>query len=203
MLCQHCQEREATIHEVVIKNGVKDERHLCEPCAAELNLDPSPQASVQQVIGQFLSGSSAGGAGGAGATPAQALACPDCGRTFLKFKQTGLLGCATCYKAFERPISPMLERAHEGGGHHVGKIPRRALAASRLAKGQTIEELLGDAEERASRLAQLRKQLADAVRNEEYERAAQLRDLIEKTTVLLSSDEIDTAEPSKGDPSDQ
>lgn len=190
MLCQHCQHREATIHEVVIKNSVKHERHLCEPCAAELNLDPTPQASVQQVIGQFLSGSGAPARAGV-----QSLACPSCGRTFLKFKQTGLLGCPDCYRAFERPLTPMLERAHEGGAHHVGKIPRRALAASRLATGQSIEDLLGDSEQRARRLAQLRKQLAEAVRGEEYERAAQLRDQIEQFASLADEDDQPEGSP--------
>ena len=38
MLCQ-CGEREATIHEVVIRNGRKSERHLCEVCAKLAGVD--------------------------------------------------------------------------------------------------------------------------------------------------------------------
>jgi protein arginine kinase activator len=80
----------------------------------------------------------------------------------------------------------LLERAHEGATHHVGKSPRRGSVARATQGSQatapsspTTERAaarLGTPEERSRRLVILRKQLADAVAAEQYERAASLRD---------------------------
>jgi protein arginine kinase activator len=160
MLCQ-CGEREATIHEVVIRNGRKSERHLCEVCAKLAGVDV--------------------GASGAAATRVavvQGPACESCGTSLSEFKHTGLLGCPACYRRFETQLTPLLERAHEGGTHHVGKFPRRLLAA--LARAGTAESMLGDPSQRAARLGLLRQQLDEAVGAEQYERAAKIRDEISR-----------------------
>jgi len=61
-------------------------------------------------------------------TSAPGPVCPNCGMTFNVFKHKGLLGCETCYHAFERVLTPLLSRAHEGGTHHTGKCPTSDLA---------------------------------------------------------------------------
>jgi protein arginine kinase activator len=61
-------------------------------------------------------------------------------------------------------LSTLLERAHEGATHHIGKVPRRA----------------GAGEQRQALLMRMRKQLNDAVIDEDYERAARLRDDIRR-----------------------
>lgn len=161
MLCQ-CGEREATIHEVIIRNGRKVERHLCEVCAKLAGMDAP--AGSQTVITQT--------------TFVQGPACESCGTSLAEFKHTGLLGCAACYRRFETQLGPLLERAHEGGSHHVGKVPKRLLEA--LKQAGNLESLLGDATERAARLGLMRQQLEDALHAEQYERAAKLRDEITK-----------------------
>ena len=158
MLCQ-CGEREATIHEVVIRNGRKSERHLCEVCAKLAGVDVAAGATPQSR-----------------AAVVQGPACDTCGTTLAEFKHTGLLGCPACYKRFEAQLSPLLERAHEGATHHVGKVPRRMLAT--LARAGSTESVLGDPSERAARLGLLRQQLDEAVNAEQYERAAKIRDEI-------------------------
>src|SRR5262249_10323786 len=110
-------------------------------------------------------------------------ACPKCGTTYVEFRQSGLLGCADCYSAFEAQLGPLLERAHEGASHHVGKVPRRALSGGRTG-GSRPEAILGDAAQRAGRITALRKQLDEAVQAEQYERAAALRDELRKMTEL-------------------
>ena len=93
----------------------------------------------------------------------QSPACGACGTTFAKFRQTGLLGCAQCYFAFEDRLAPLIERAHEGASQHVGKTPRRALEASqRTDGGKPIDQILADASLHAQQLQLLRKQLDDA-----------------------------------------
>ena len=169
MLCENCGQREATIHEVLIKAGAKVEKHLCESCAQQAGVQAQGSPPISELITKYMM--SPGTSKGGEAPPA----CPSCGLAYADFRQSGLLGCPGCYDAFETRLSPLLERAHEGGAHHVGKVPRRALAEKQDAGGG-MERLLGDARTRAERLESLRRQPADAVEGEQYERAARLRD---------------------------
>jgi protein arginine kinase activator len=91
--------------------------------------------------------------------------CDNCGITWAEFRQNGLLGCANDYTVFERDLTPLLQRAHEGATHHVGKVPAR--------RGGT-----GVPMKRQVDLTRLRKELQRAVEGEDYERAAKLRDQI-------------------------
>lgn len=175
--CDHC-DREATVHEMVIRNGKQVEKHLCESCARESGIKVPTPPSLNDVIKQFVVAQASAPTtptpvGQPPAASAKPAGCPGCGLTFAEFRQSGLLGCADCYKAFEAALGPLLERAHEGGTHHVGKAPSRA----------------GHCEERHERIAALRKQLVDAVAAEQYERAARLRDQ------LMHIDEPARAEP--------
>lgn len=177
MLCE-CG-REATVHEVVIRSGKKAERHLCEQCAREAGLAAPTPTQVSDLLGKLM----AGQAGASKPRPARpsaiaqaAAACGSCNATFADFKATGLLGCAECYRTFEALLGPILERAHDGGVHHVGKVPRAALERSRRGGEQAASAILGTAIERAKRVESLRRALEDAVAGEQYERAVQIRD---------------------------
>jgi len=153
--CDRCS-RDATVTEVTVRNGQKIERHLCEQCAAEEGIAiQQPHAPINELITKFVMTTA-----DAQVAPARTPACQTCGLTFADFRQRGLLGCPACYKAFEQHLGPLLERAHEGATHHTGKLPRRA--------GQSVD--------RQQRLTVLRKQLTDAIAQEQYERAASLRD---------------------------
>ncbi len=152
--CDRC-ENEATIHEVVIRNGQKAEKHLCEHCAREEGFNPQPHAPISDLITKFVIAQAAGDK-----PQTRAEACPTCGLTFNEFRQQGVLGCPECYATFEALLGSMIERAHEGATHHVGKSPRRT-------GGPTVKR---------DRISALRKQLSDAIAAEQYERAAALRD---------------------------
>lgn len=196
MRCQRC-EREATIHEVIISQGKKQERHLCESCARQAGLSSDPHLPIAQLITGFMLGptppaapTTAAGSESNPAKPAptsKAIArCAGCGTTYAAFKESGLLGCPACYDAFADRLGPLIERAHEGACHHVGKFPRRALRDCRsLGDRDRVEVLLGSAREREERLESIRKSLAKAVRDEDYERAAMLRDELNRVTDLL------------------
>jgi protein arginine kinase activator len=93
------------------------------------------------------------------------VACDQCGMTWAEFRQSGLFGCANDYVLFEKDLTPLLQRAHEGATHHVGKVPAR--------RGGT-----GVPMKRQADLTKLRKELSRAVEAEDYERAAKLRDQI-------------------------
>lgn len=158
MKCDQC-DNEATVHEVTITNGIKGERHLCERCATAVQPVSLP---IAQALTQVV------------ATHARAAmkpgACPACGLTFAEFKQHGLLGCPDCYAAFESSLAPLLERAHEGGVAHTGKRPQHAGEVPNDPKPESAVL------ERLERLQRIRRELELAIKAEQYERAAKLRD---------------------------
>jgi protein arginine kinase activator len=189
MQCDICGE-EATVHELRVAGGKKVEKHLCERCARKQGIASTPAVSVPDLIEKYLQSAST--------KPAEVgpvrstSACPNCATTYLEFHQSGLLGCQDCYKAFEAQLGPLLERAHEAGTHHIGKLPRRALTgAARTLPGpdrgietRGLEAILGGPAELAGRLATLRKQLDESIAAEQYERAAGIRDQIRKLEQL-------------------
>jgi protein arginine kinase activator len=157
MLCDHCGQNEAIIHLTQIVDNQMSTFHLCETCAAEKGLQPGadtgnfPLSDFLAQVGKGVpEGISAGGP------------CAFCGLTLEEFRKSGRLGCSHCYVTFEPNLKTLLRRLH-GGTQHIGKVylppdPTRA--------------------EQQERLAGLRRKLDRAVESEDFERAAQIRDLI-------------------------
>jgi len=163
MKCDRCDNK-ATVHEVTVTGGKKQEKHLCEQCARNEGLVVQPTEPINALLTKFIMAPTlAGKAARPAPTPAApSPACASCGMTWGQFKQHGLLGCPECYTSFEALLSPLIERAQEGATHHIGKTPKRA--------GASID--------RQRLLRSLRKELAEAIEKEQYERAAALRDEI-------------------------
>ena len=153
MKCDHC-DKEATVHEVTVEKGKKLEKHLCEQCAQEQGLAVKSHTSINALLTKYVMSSAST------QQDAARVCCEGCGMDYAEFRQHGLLGCPECYTSFEEQLGPLLERAHEGGTHHIGKTPRRS----------------GGSVDRQHMLAGLRRQLSEAVAAEHYERAAELRD---------------------------
>ena len=156
MKCDRC-DNEATVHEVTIHKGQKVEKHLCEQCAQEDGIAVQSQSIPSSLLQQFTVGL---GQQAPSKPSTRTPACGTCGMTYAEFRQHGLLGCPDCYHAFEKQLTPLLERAQEGGADHIGKTPNRSVGALQRERKLTV----------------LRKQLADALAAEHYERAAELRD---------------------------
>jgi protein arginine kinase activator len=168
--CDQC-DRDATVHEVSMRNGVRIERHLCEQCAVEVGISIQPASPVTEIIKQvMLQDVAAKAAAPRGPVIA---ACPACKMTFGEFKQGGLLGCAMCYATFEAQLGPLIERAHEGGTAHTGKQPKRALSGVRPTPAPQQADLHARHQQR---VRDLRRELEEAVASERYEQAAKLRD---------------------------
>lgn len=156
--CDNCS-KPATVHLTEIKNGKKVEKHLCEQCAAQNEgLPVKGNTPINELLTNFVLAHS-------GLQKETGQSCEHCGITWAEFRQHGLLGCAHDYELFERDLTPLLQRAHEGGTHHIGKVPSRRSAGAPPAK-------------RPVDTGKLRKELSRAVEAEDYERAAQLRDAI-------------------------
>jgi len=170
--CDLCN-NEATVHELVVSAGVPAERHLCEACARDQGLVAGAPAPVAELLQKIATASAVA----ATAAPARTPTCPGCGTTFADFKQSGRLGCPSCYEAFEQQLGPILDRAHQGATHHVGKVPRRLLQeAPDAGDVRASAAAMAAAEARAEEIRRVRADLDRAVKSEAYERAAQLRD---------------------------
>jgi protein arginine kinase activator len=158
MQCDSCGANEAVMHFTQIVNNEVSTYHLCEPCAAEKGLEPGldagefPLASFLAQVGSGRQGDSGEAAG----------TCGFCGLRVEEFKKAGRLGCPHCYVTFEPHLRGLLRRLH-GGTQHVGKIY--------LPPDPTESE-------RKERLEGLKRRLDRAVGQEDFERAALLRDQI-------------------------
>ena len=164
MKCDNCN-KAATVHLTEIRNGKKIEKHLCEQCAAQSEGVPPALVKghqpINELLTQFVMAHS-------GLQKELNVTCEQCGMSWADFRQQGLFGCEHDYEVFDKDLTPLLQRAHEGATHHVGKIPVRAGATAGAARPKR----------KFVDIPKLRKELARAVELEDYERAAKIRDQI-------------------------
>ena len=155
MICELCQLTKATVH-ITDTVPQKRERHLCDECAEKEGvIVKHHQHTTNEILQQFIKHKTVVGHG-------EELACPKCGMTFREFQTKGQLGCPYDYAAFASVLMPLIERAHEGRTQHVGKVP--------VTAEDTVRRQTG--------LMRLRNELQDAIEQENYERAARVRDEI-------------------------
>lgn len=168
-MCENCGEREAVVHLTQIVDNTITTLNLCEPCAAEKGIETGAHAA-KFPLGDFLA-SLGEGPGAAGVAAEADAACPSCGATLRDFRQTGRLGCADCYRAFESQLRDLLRRVH-GNAQHVGERYRGAGASPAQPAANDARPGPGDT------LPELRERLRCAVEAEDFESAARLRDAI-------------------------
>ncbi len=157
MICDVCKNNQATVFLTQIVEGKMQKVNLCESCSKDKGVtDPTGFALADLLLGLGAAQEMERG----GSTQK----CPVCGFGQSDFKKTGRLGCAVCYATFADGLGPLLKGMHKGEAH-VGKVP------SRLA--MTLE--------RESRLKDLHRDLRQAVTDENYESAAQIRDRIRES----------------------
>lgn len=165
MLCQHCQKNEATTHVKTMINGEYAEYRLCPECAHELGYDsmfPDFTADFGGLLGSFLSA----------ALPARSGAthCKLCGSTMNDIKKTGKVGCSECYDTFFSELMPTIRNVH-GNTEHIGKRP--------VIEYETVEDDKPEKQE-DKKLESLKAELKQAIEDENFERAAELRDKIKE-----------------------
>lgn len=136
--------------------------HICENCAAEQGVASQSQMSINELLSHLLavqpSDEEIFGAS------EKDVACPSCGFTLDRLRKEGSLGCPMDYNVFEAALVPLIERAHNGKSTHCGKVPTKVPTDTR----KFVE------------LSSLRRQLEEAVKGEDYELAARLRDQMKK-----------------------
>ncbi len=144
-----------TVHLTQIVGGDVNELHLCGECpwaekvsAVEtVNIVCEAKPSIELEAPGLTSTD-------------RGRSCPECGYTQDTFKQSGRLGCPSCYEIFAAALEAVFHKAHRGV-KHKGKVPSKFEAPVSLEEIQTLKQ-----------------ELEEHVAREEYEKAAELRDRI-------------------------
>ncbi len=157
MQCEECHENEAEVLITEIDaDGNLVEKHLCKTCAGKKGYLHSKQKPLSELFTDILKEKGEG---------EEELCCSACGMSWADFRSTGRFGCENCYHEFGAKIEHLISRI-QGTTHHTG---RNAPAAPRQSP------ILRDME-----VKRLRKELAKAIQQEQYEEAAKLRDDLRK-----------------------
>lgn len=164
MKCQKC-DKPATFHITELTGGKPQELHLCEDHARDYltqsSEEPTTATSMAAALAQQMAQQMAVGQTAEELAQLDQQACPVCGITFFEFRNQGRLGCPHDYVCFEQQLEPLIVNIH-GETEHTGKTPKRAAAGS----------------EKRTQLIRLRREMKEAVAEERYEQASELRDRI-------------------------
>lgn len=167
MMCDICGIRPATIKFTQVISKKKKDLHICKECAEDQGYF-NPLSSFPKIIGGLILGIM-------GELPDRTrqeyidLGCDHCQLTWPEFQQKGLLGCSHCYDSFVVPLKQLLRKMH-GSNKHIGNRPA----------GQRV---MGTADD----LEKLRAEMQRAIKAENYERAAKLRDRIRDIEASLET----------------
>ena len=166
MYCERCKNIEATIHLTEIIKEVKSEVHLCEECARQIGLN-SKLSDFRLSIPEMMSFLDIDEIDEA----ENSDTCKVCATSCVEGVKTRVLGCPFCYSAFGDQIMPVVRRVHNSE-FHIGKTPGNPSAPYEIAK-RTNDGLPG-----REAIKELGRLLDNAVSEERYEEAAELRDKI-------------------------
>jgi len=159
-MCDVCGEAPAVVHMTEIENNQVRELDVCQRCAKQRGYGerPAEESPIQDLAEKLMSMAQEV----SGRKEVEGIRCNGCGLFYSEFSRTGRLGCPACYEAFMGQLKPILRKTH-GSVSHTGRRP------------QDNQEL----QEGRRELRRLRGELDRAIRREEYESAATLRDRIQ------------------------
>jgi protein arginine kinase activator len=154
MLCDICHKNIATVHLTEINNDKVVEMHICQNCTKAKTQELKDNLTIPELLTGFIN---------TGETQKKeiSLKCQFCGLTYADFKKKARLGCGKCYSVFKVQILPLLKKIH-GSLHYAGKSAIDA--KKKISDGET----------------ELKARLERAIKLEEYEEAARLRDELKK-----------------------
>ncbi len=173
MRCERCQKREATVHLQHVVGSTVHKVNLCVECAnscAANGENPIAGADLAALVSNLtlhamntafndvpdadapIEDKVDGGA---------KTACKNCGATEVDIRESARMGCAECYNTHRELVQRILSHTHRGM-QHCGKTP----------EGTDRHTSDGDSLDYGC----LEQELARAVAEEAYERAAEIRD---------------------------
>ncbi len=162
MLCQICQQEEATVHLIDTVGSQQTSLHICENCAQKRHLGEmlvKPALVIHNLLASLLE---LGAVSHSAQTDAK---CGHCGLTFSQFRDVGRFGCEHCYESFRAQLLPLFRQFHQAE-EHKARVPADAPAAPASGPRPKLEDL--------------KDQLRRLIEGEKYEEAAQLRDQIRR-----------------------
>ncbi len=162
MKCQKCGINEATTHIKQTINGHKSEVWLCHQCAGEENVFSAFKPAADYDFENFFSNLWGAPTTALKQTTTESI-CQTCGTTLQDIQNRGKLGCSDCYTTFERILQRPLKEMH-GSVTHTGKLPKSA------AKGLRLNH----------EIDKFKDELSRAVLDQNFEKAAELRDKIKE-----------------------
>ncbi|NOX98350.1 MAG: excinuclease ABC subunit B [Verrucomicrobia bacterium] len=178
MNCDSCHNENATIYLTQLVEGKMQKVNLCGNCAEEKGVTDPTGFDLADLLE---------GAGTETTTPAVVVgedgeSCEFCGFTQVDFKKTGRFGCGHCYQVFREGLDNLLEAMHRNSEHH-GKVPEHF-----------IDTAPPEGSDLTSGISDLHALLDEAIKIEDYEEAARLRDSIAQ---LEDVDKVLGEEPKK------
>lgn len=185
MLCEKCGKNEATYYYHENVNGKTRTYRLCGDCAKKMEeADELPSFRMDRFFDDFDSffdepflqrpmktlngllngffGTDRALGSGSGREKKDEKTCPGCGATLRDFATRGA-GCPKCFETFAEELAPTVSRAH-GKAVHTGRAPARY--RSRIERKRRMEALVEEQRE--------------AVKSEDFEKAAAIRDELKK-----------------------
>lgn len=165
MLCDICSKNDATVHLTEIVDEQMTELHLCEECAREKSVEMEQQFGLSDLLAGLTDfGKQVEG------KELSKMQCSYCKLTYGDFKKIGRLGCSNCYTSFAKYLIPLLKRIH-GSATHTGKL------SAGVTTTETVRKPEIEVKEK-SELSELKDKLQEAIKLENFEEAAKLRDRI-------------------------
>lgn len=158
MLCSKCKTNNASFFYTQNINGKESSVALCKNCAASAGIGVGG-SMVSPLFNSFF-----GDAKKSVRTGNTAKKCSLCALTFNDILSMGKVGCPECYNTFKDELVNTIRSIH-GTAKHVGLRPDQSTETAVVKKELSEEEILRD-------------KLADAIKAENYEEAAKLRDKI-------------------------
>lgn len=169
MLCEKCKKNNATVFYEESINGKTRSYSLCADCAKEL--EKNGEISLQHTPADGFFGTLGFGNindslfsslfGLPENTRTSQKTCPLCHATFDDFRRHGKAGCPLCYNTFADELRGTVRSIH-GSVKHIGRAPAKFKKRS----------------ENRTRLSELKQKLKNAIADENFEAAAELRDQI-------------------------
>ena len=151
MLCSECNKNNATVYYQETVNGKSRELSLCHECASKMGI-----TTGGSLFDGFFKIPTV-----VRSKPSGGKVCSLCASNENTFIKDGKVSCPECYNTFREELLSPIKRIH-GNVSHIGRAPAKL-------KRQNDKRLV---------LEELKRKLNDAIKNEEYENAAVLRDKI-------------------------
>ena len=157
-LCDLCGKGDATMKVSQLdKDGKVTEISVCGTCARQRGFTEVDKlkADVAEIITELKTRIDEGDS---------KLVCANCGLSYAEFKRQGRLGCAECYVSFHDQLVPLIRRIHDAV-QHVGRTASGGRKQAQMKMN----------------IQKLREALSGAIQDEDYEKAAALRDQLRRT----------------------